>query len=367
MSTFDEKIKSDIPKTEVPSLEKLIKRNEQREKVDSKLKSGFTFFIRLLPLLMINILALFIIGLDNFLEGKWNWSIFSQASFWYSYFSFQTANWLVAISFLTSVIKKLKNNVKKYLENLDMIQSMVDSDHDSPFITKQAEIETLLRKKEMLEMSVYSQMHKLSVKHNIKSIEKFLRESDIKSLPYRKKRLYRRLHTLKLMLSDEWQRDYLKSHKVQYPRVTRSLLTSGFSPRIKDGQYNTYKTNVVSTASKMIAPNTITASLLGFILLSFQFIPKDANLTTWIKFAVQIFLIVWNTMTTMTLVHTIFVLTYLRSSEERSSDLKRLKNREANNNVGVPKVVMEIVNKPLSNLDTVDNETNYDKIIVDNT
>jgi hypothetical protein len=353
--TFEEKIKShDLNKKSEPpsdnstnqSLDKMIKASQMREKVDSKLKGIVMITVKTLPLVMINIIALFIIGLDNFIEGKWSWAIFSQPSFWYSYLSFQTANWLVAINFLTSSIKKIKSSEKAYINNLNAIQKNVDADHDKPFITKQAEIETLMRKKEMLEMYVYEKMHRLSVKHGIKSVDKFLRENDSDVLKGKEKRLYLALDALKRMLTDEWQRDYLKSYKIKYPAVTRSILTSGFSARNKNGQYNTYRTNVVSTTTKMVAPNTLTASLLAFVLLSFQFVPKEASVATALKFVIQLFLITWNTITTLTLVYTIFSLTYLRSSEERSSDLERLQKRDENNNVGVPQLILDIVDKP---------------------
>jgi hypothetical protein len=323
----------------------MMKLSEQRQKVDRKMRVFVGGVLKALPIVFINILALFIIGLDNFIEGSWDWARFASADFWYAYLSYQTANWLIGITFLVTLIKGFKANVDEYLNNLKAIQVIVDEDHEKPFITKQCEIETLIRKKETLEADVYKKMFRIVVKHNIKSIEAFLDNTDMITLKWRERRAYRKLERLREMLSDEWQKDYLKSHKVNIPRVTRSLITSGFVANQKYGQYNSYRTNVVSTSSQTITPSVLTSSLIGLILLSFDFLPKTADVTTWLAFVAKIFLITWNTMVISSTAYTIFSRTYLRSSEERASDLKMMRMREAKGNITVPQVVIEIVNK----------------------
>lgn len=325
---------------EAKHVETMMKRSQQRERADSKLRNGINVFVRLLPLITINVLGLFIIGLDNFVEGKWDWSIFSEASFWYSYASFQTANWLIAITFLTNSIKKLKSGHAKYLENLDVVQLMVDKDHDHAFITRQAEIETLRRKRETIELNAGEKLYRLRNKHNIKDVTTYLNDYEKRedTPKWRERRVYGRVRHFYDMLTYKWQVEYLRSYKgsimfkLRFPAVTRSILVSGFQARRSNGNYHDYKSRVFGTSAKLIAPNIATASLVSFILLSFQFVLKEPNATTWLKFLIQVMMIVWNTIMTTTFAGTIFILTHMRVSEERRSDLELFKKRDENGN-----------------------------------
>lgn len=313
-------------------LDILVEVNEKKEKIDNAFRKGFNNFIKTLPLILINLFSAFIIGVDNFVKGKWDWSIFSEASFWYSYISYQTANWLVAITWLVVVIKKLKNTTKKYLENLDFIQLMVDEDYKDEFIERQVDIEKLRRKKNTLERKVYSQMYKLRVKHKIDSIEDFLKLDKQTIKGWRKKRIHTKLEWLNEMLSIEWQKKYLKSYKIKYIDVTRSKLVSGFHVRKREGDYNDYKSRLVWTSFKALAPSAVTSSVIALVLLSFQFLFKEANIYTWLKFAIQILLIIWNTSMVVATAPTIFSSTLQNSVEQRRSDLGLMKKRhEANN------------------------------------
>lgn len=338
--SLDDEIKSRIEKKD--PLERLIEINEKRQKVDGKISKVFGSFVRFVPILIINLAGLFIVGADNFLTGEWNWGIFLLPSFWYSYLSFQTANWLIAITWFVNLINKIKRLDKSYNENLDEIQKLVDEDHDHEFLERQANVEALKRKKETLERYVYHKMFTIKTNNTIDDLDVFLK-LDRKSIKgVWKKWLHARLTRLNDMLSLEWQKKYLKSYPIKYTRVTRKQIVSGVGVSSKDGEYNDYKTNIVSVSIAKIVPNAIIISVLVFILLAFQFIPKDANLSTWLKFVFQVMAIIWNTMMILSITYTIFESTFLNATEQRRSDGGLFKKRHLNKNEN-EKVIVSIL------------------------
>lgn len=337
MATLDDEIKSRLEKKD--PLEKLIEINEKRQKVDGKISKAFGSFVRFVPILIINLAGLFIVGADNFLTGTWNWDIFLLASFWYSYLSFQTANWLIAITWFVNLINKIKKFDKSYNENLKEIQKLVDEDHDHEFIERQANIEALKRKKETLERYVYHKMFKIKTRNKIEDLDVFLKEDRKTMRGIWKKWAHARLTHLNEMLSFDWQKKYLKSYPIAYTRVTRKQIVSGVGVSRKDGEYNDYKTNIVSVSIAKIVPNAIIISILVFVLLAFQFIPKDADLSTWLKFVFQVMAIIWNTMMILSITYTIFESTFLNATEQRRSDGGLFKKRHLNNNEGEKQIV----------------------------
>jgi len=342
------------PKNDKDELETLMKRGNDREKIDNKLRTALNSFVKLLPLITVNIAALFIIGLDNFVSGEWSWAVFKDPAFWWSYASFQTANWLVAITFLVGAIRMFQNNYKKYLENLDFIQSMVDYDHEKKaFITAQCEIETLRRKKEVLLLIVGKKLYDLKVKHEIKDVVAFLEAGVAVGASWSEKRLYRKLQALYAMTTFEWQQEYLQGFKgsrwlgikLRFPEVTRALIVSGFKPSRRAGAFNDYRSRVFGTSANLIAPNTVVSMAVGLLLLSFQFTTKQADAGTWLNFIVKVLLIIWNTYMTRSFAGVIFMRTHMRVAEERRTDLVLFRRRAETGNQDTQDI-LAILNKP---------------------
>lgn len=314
-------------------LEVVVEAGKKRQEIDSKVRSFFITVYRIMPIIIINLLALFIIGLDNFIDGKWDWATFVSAEFWYSYLRFQTANWLLAITYLNSTLKKIKANNLDFISNLEEIQKYVDLDHEEEFIGDQAEIETIIRKRYYLEIKISKQLLKLKEKHKIANLDDFYTDYLNRVRTKKGDKIYEKIDALYEMLSKGWAIQNLKGYKIRYPKVNRSLLVSGFQPSRSDGRFNTYTSNTVSSSFKLIAPSTLTISVLMLILLAFEPIRKEATLGTWLKFASQTLVIVWNTIMVTSLAFTIFEITSLRSSEERKSDLGIFYKRHKNNNI----------------------------------
>jgi hypothetical protein len=342
------------PRNDQTDLDTLMKRGNDREKIDNKFRMALNSFVKLLPLITVNLAALFIIGLDNFVSGEWSWSVFQDPAFWWSYASFQTANWIVAITFLTGAIRMFQSNYKKYLENLDFIQGMVDYDHEKKaFITAQCEIETLRRKKEILMLIVGKKLYDLKAKHEIKDVVTFLEDGMVDGASRREKRLYRKIHALYAMTTLEWQQEYLQGFngsrwlgiKLRFPEVTRALLVSGFKPSKRAGAYNDYQSRVFGTSANLIAPNTVVSMAVGLLLLSFQFETKQADAGTWLNFIVKVLLIIWNTYMTRSFSGVIFMRTHMRVSEERRTDLVLFKRRAETGNQDTQDI-LAIINKP---------------------
>lgn len=336
-------------------LDKLMKLGENKQKMDSAFRQGFMTFLKTLPLVFINLLGAVIIGLDNFVEGAWDWGIFITASFWYSYISYQMANWLIALTWFTNIIKRFKKNFPNYSENLAFIQTMVDKDHEDEFIEKQVLVERVKRKKETLELQVYRKIYLIREKHKIKSVDEFLSngkigifESDKRWIfkwfdIKQKKKVYKAILELKEMLTLDWQKQFLMSYIIPYTHITRDLLVSGLSPRNRKGVYNDYKTRFASKTFIAIVPSAVATSILGLVLLSFQFLFKEATVYTWLKFAVQIILIVWNTFMIVMSAPEVFQSTHYSALEQRRSDLGLFRKRHENNNAN-EKDIITIIN-----------------------
>ena len=350
---FDElvkqKEKEDFPKnteTRQDELRKFKALAESKAKVDNIMLRFGKGFLRLLPIVGFNLLSLFIIGLDNFLETKWDWNIFLTEEFWYSYISYQTANWIIAITFLITAIKQIKKWHKQYHINVDKIQGMVNIDHDEHYLNLQVDIEALERKRESFEAYVSEKIYKMIRRYAyIKTVKEFLDKPKESYDSWNKKRVWVKLSKLNDMLTFEWQKKYLKSfksRKVQYPEVSRQLLTSGFSAKNKNGKHNTYKPNTISTSLKTILPSTIVVSVLAVILLAIQFSKKSWSWASMAKFIIQIVLIYFNTIMVVSNALTIFESTQLRSSEERSNDLDDMYKKHKNKNKGQEQI-LEII------------------------
>lgn len=319
---------------------------EQKAKIDNVIIRWGRGFIKILPILGLNLLSLFIIGLDNFLETKWDWNIFLTEEFWYSYISYQTANWIVAITFLVTAIRQIKKWHKQYHINVDKIQEMVNIDHDEHYLNLQIEIESIERKREAFEAYVNGIIYKMVRKYAyIKTVKEFIDKPKESYEGWNKKRVWVKLSKLNDMLTLEWQKKYLKSfknRKIYFPEVSRQLLTSGFSAKNRNGKHNTYKANTISTSLKMIAPSTVIVSVIAVVLLAVQFGEKEFTWASMAKFIIQVALIYFNTMMTVSNALAIFESTQLRSSEERSNDLDMMYKRHQNKNKGQEQV-LEII------------------------
>ena len=129
-------------------------------------------------------------------------------------------------------------------------------------------------------------------------------------------------------LKDEWQKRNINSQKLVYPKVTRSHIVSGLKPNNKFHQYNNYESRVFSTTAKTIAPSSLIISLLGLILLSFQFLTKEAELYDYLLFFGQIFLITLNVVLILSTLYSIFERTYLKATDERRTDIEKFHRRD---------------------------------------
>ena len=315
-------------------------------KVKEKVDNGFKTFLRAIwevrLLVIIQLFSLVIIGLDKFLTATWSWAIFKDPEFWSSYLLYTIANWSVIIGWILRRFTVLKKDNQKYVANINHIQEKVNLDYDTPFIEEQANIEDTMRKVEVFKNTVYNKLYKLAVRHKIRDLDAFYRDNDnyTKELlkPFKrvkkwfKTKEYKRVYNVVLdyleKLKKDWQKKYLASQKIDYPRVTRSHIASGLKPTGKYYKFNTYESKVFSTTLKAILPSSLTFSLIGFIVLSFQFIGKDAELSDYLLFFSQIFLIIINVVLIISILDGIFDRTYLKSTDERRTDIEKFYRRQ---------------------------------------
>lgn len=335
-------------------IDKLVELSKKKKTIDSQFKSAFISIARWLPFISIQIFGFAVIGLDKFVKGEWNWDYLLSPEFWNRFINYQLALWIIGISWFINIIIKLKNSHEVYLDNLYSIKKQVDYDHnESEFIEKQVEIERIIRKKYFIEQNVYRKLYKLRIKYNIVSIEEFLDKDGIERHLSNKNRfiakitlLKPRLHIVKRKmerlverLTFDWQKEYIKHFVVRYPKISRSLLVGGIKASEKNERFNDYKLNLLTTSVSNIAPTSLVTTTIGFILLAFSFTFEEVGIAEILMFAIQTLLILWNTFMLITLAPTIFETTYLNVSEQRRSDITKLRNRHDNNNQNEKEII----------------------------
>jgi len=341
---IDDRLKENEKEPKTPNLNALRQLGKVKEKADGGFKIFLKFLWDLKLLIIMQLFALAMIGLDKFLTATWSWAIFKDAEFWSSYILYFIANWCVIIGWIIRRFTVLKQKHKKYNENLEHIQQKVDTDYDKPFIEEQANLEDTMRRAEVFNNNIYKQLYDLSVKHHIRDLNAFYTDYDnytaeqlkafkqpkkwLKQLEF--KRTYNIVSNLEEKLTRKWQKQNLPSQKVKYPRVTRSHITSGLKPSVEFYRYNSYEAKVFSTTLKAIAPSSVVSSFLGLVILSFQFMTKEAVLADYLLFFSQIFLIFINVVLILSVLDTIFDRTYLKSTDERRTDIEKFYRRQEN-------------------------------------
>jgi hypothetical protein len=333
------------PKEEEPiNLNALKKIGKAKKEVDNTIKTFFKFLWDIKLLIIVQLFALVIIGLDKFLTATWSWAIFKDAEFWSSYILYFIANWCVVIGWIIRRFTVQKQSNKKFVLNMERIQAKIDIDYDKPFLEEQAHLEDTMRRAEVFNNKIYKQLYKLSVKRHIRDLNAFYQDNDnyttelLKSFKGLKKWLkrvelnqaYATVLDLREKLKKDWQKQNLPSQKLKYPRVTRSHITSGLKPSGEFYRFNTYEPKVFSATLKAIAPSSFTFSILGLIILSFQFMEKEALLSDYMLFFSQIFLIFINVILIISSLDSIFDRTYLKSTDERRTDIEKFYRRNEN-------------------------------------
>lgn len=338
---IDEALKKDDLQEKV-DLNTLAKVGKVKEKVDNGFKVFAKAVWEIRLLVIIQLFSLIIIGLDKFLTATWSWAVFKDPEFWNSYLLYTIANWSVIIGWILRRFAVSKKENKKYIENINHIQDKVDLDYDTPFIEEQANIEDTMRKVEVFNNTVYNKLYRLAIKHKIRDLDAFYRDNDnyTKELlkPFKRfkkwrlglkyKMVYGKVLDCMEKLKKDWQKKYLSSQKIEYPRVTRSHIASGLKPSGKYYKFNTYESKVFSTTLKAILPSSLTFSLIGLVVLSFQFIGKQAELSDYLLFFSQIFLIIINVVLIISILDGIFDRTYLKSTDERRTDIEKFYRRQ---------------------------------------
>lgn len=334
-------------KTIPNDLDKLTDIAHKREQLTKKIGGVFSAIARWLPFVVIQIAGLVVIGLDKFAQGRFDFQYLLSAEFWSRYLNYQMAMWIIGLSWYINIIIRLKKNHVQYLNNIDIIQVLVNYDHENSFIERQVEIEKIIRKKHFLERNIYRQLYKIKLKYEIMSLEAFLGDGGIelhlstknlsKTKYNRKKRklecVKSKIKMLLQQLDYNWQKEYLKHYKIFYPPISRSLLVGGIKAKVNNDGFNDYQMAIVGETATAIAPNSIIATVVGFLILAFRFTFLEAGIEQYIMFAVQVILIMFNTFSLVTLAPSVFERTYLNVSEQRRSDLNKFKVRHENNNI----------------------------------
>jgi len=337
---IDGVLKDEKPEKE-PNLNALQQIGKGKQKTESVFKGILKFLWDLKLLILIQLFALLMIGLDKFLTATWTWAVFKDPEFWNSYLLYFIANWFVVIGWIIRRFTVLKKSNQKYTENLNHIQEKIDIDYDNPFIEEQAHLEDTARKIEIFNNEIYVQLYNLSVKHHIRDLNYFYANYDsytteaLKSFKWPKKgakraeykRAYNKILDLKEKLKKSWQKENIGTQKLNYPHVTRSLIASGLKPNGKYYRFNSYEPKVFSTTLKAIAPSSFTSSVIGLIILSFQFLKKQAELADYLLFFSQIFLIAMNVILILSTLDSIFDRTYLKSTDESRADIEKFFRR----------------------------------------
>src|SRR5690554_534238 len=354
MSALETQLNNQKENDKDKSLDDLINLSRKADKIRAKGFDTFVGIAKWTPFVLIQIVGLAIIGLDKFVRGEWNWDYLLSAEFWNRFLTYQLALWIIGLSWFVNIIVRFIKNHKEYKENLQKIKEQVDFDHNKEeFIEKQVEVEKLIRKRYFLEQNVYRKLYKIRLKYKIKSISEFIKEGGIEHhlegkspllvkltlLKLRLRIVKRNVETLRERLTLEWQKEYLKHYKIKYPKISRGLIVGGIKASDKNGRFNDYKMNVVSTTVVNIAPSTLITTTIGFLILAFSLTFVEVGLPEVLLFFIQTILILWNTFMLITLAPSIFERTFLNVSEQRRSDIRKFRIRHDNNNENEKEII----------------------------
>ena len=352
--------KEETKKEDLTAQKHTIDYNKLKKEITSGLTS-WNIVGELLTTFLMAIMTLILIGAPTLFDGKFDWSMYGEMSFWSRYITTQIASWFTRIW----VYSKRRNNHKKnhteYKRSYSMITLFTSYDYKVPYIDVSVDKDLKNRKTTAWKNLQKSKLLKYIKKYELtnvveslnafqivdfKGVETFYVKSNISnsknkksvlnSLTRSKKRWEKKLikisfkiQTIFYSMSTEYIEQNFDNIKVKFNNVSRSILQSGIkTPNESLIGYN-YDKRTVSTFIKEFIPTFLMFSSISFLLIPLikgsSFV-KDAN--AWINFGISLSIVVFSGMSIIFTSEDMFERTDLRSILSREATLKKYYEQE---------------------------------------
>ena len=317
---------------------------ELKGKIKKEIKTRSWFIGEWLITIFFMILTFFIIGLPSLFKLGWDWSIYASEEFWIRYLTVQVAAWFSRVWILAVKTRRNKHLNPTWLNATESIQTFIDKDKKEPFINYNCDLTNRERKIRVFRNKQKLKILKLSIKYKVDNITNHLSSlSHITFKPFElktsintqkrnkkpKKRLLKRLkkveykmNALLKTLTIEYINANYDNLKVKYNRVSRSILTSGYSPKEEQNEQGyTYKTKSVKEFFNATLPTFLFMSAIMFLLVPLiGELSNDWN--SWFTFITNVFLVFVSMGTMWLSADELFEKTNLRVLLERDDTLR---------------------------------------------
>jgi len=297
--------------------------------------------------ILMMLVAVGMIGIQQFAEANWDWLFWARPKFWYDFIPYIVAQWLVLISSISGKHKYLLINDLIYLDLNQQIQLYVDNEKNGE-ITKIANIENKERKiKKYIQLhSQKLQMKLLKYKINsiavlevylgIKDIEKLTVDNDLKQTktnhlmlkginvsPKKETAVKNELTRLYNELQDDYIKNNIDNINIKYNKVDYIILTNGMTKSENKSDESSMRENIGKEIFSEFGVGQFVLLLAMGVLLAMDLIQKDADFTTWVFFIMKATMLLWNYIQGSFRAPIIFKNTYVRATRERLQILKK--------------------------------------------
>lgn len=283
------------------------------------------------------IIAFFLIGIQQFAEPQFDPYFFIRPKFWYEFIPYVMAIWIIIVSTLTSNMKWLEEASANYTKTMDSIQRHVDDDKKTPYIYEGAKLVDRERKiiawRSKISRQIDKKRHKAGIP-TFAALKAFMAgddkvfDSKIKT-PKNDQimRLRASFEELFSYLEEDYIDTNIDSIKIDYNRVTETLLVSGVYPSDARHAESNFKENTSSVIFDEFGSGFIISSIFSAVLLALDLATKGAELSTWVVFIFKAFMLYTYFFRASARSPMIFQKTRLKAAQERDSMLETIKRR----------------------------------------
>lgn len=305
--------------------------------------------------ILLNVILAFatlaIIGLAELFSPDWEWAIYASSTFWISYGLTQSASWFARVWIYVTRLKKHQLTDKHYENINNHIQVYVDKDFEEPFIEVEANIDNFRRKKRAWTTKQKRKLVKLSNHYrvlNILPVVKEINNIDLDKSPFKmetdyvilkrwcefkwfwsfrvklfektKSRVSSKINRVLKTITDEWVENNLETIKIKYHKVSRIILTNGYTAKNSDDNTPDYKENKGHVFVKYTIPAFVFASIFMFLIVPLR---GEFNNTAsaWFQFITKALIVFMSGAFMWKSSQEIFDQTIKKASDERLSTL----------------------------------------------
>ena len=305
--------------------------NEFKEKGDLLGEKTLSWLAKYWEQIISLVLAFLLIGIQQFAQPNFDPLFFLRPDFWFEYLPYVMSIWIVIFSTTTGNMKWLVEVDKDYLIAQKGIQEHVNKNKKTPYIYKGSLIVDRQRKTKAWKTKVSIMIDKKRRKKKITSIDalRAFIEGDDTIVKFklkvfqrsRKARIRRKFVEYFSYLEDAYINEYYDTLKVDYNRVTETVLVSGLIPTGNENNDTDFKENFGEQLFGEFGLGFIMFSLLSGLILALDLTSKEASMGTVVMFVFKAFMLYTYYFRASARSKPIFQKTRLKALQERESML----------------------------------------------